>query len=163
MVSASPAPAVAPSIVAPAAALPTPRATSTFSFKILEVSQHQRIAGKGGAETKAPEGQTLVAVKYSYKNLTTDPIGSMRLPSLALVSPDGARIQPDATASKAYAVSSNPYATALTNDQNPVLAPGMTTTDAGVFKVRTDLLAKPGWSLVIEADEDVKVALTLKN
>lgn len=158
----SAAPAVAPSIATPAAALPTPRATGTFSFKILDMSQHQRVAGKGVTEIKAADGQTLVVVKYSYKNLTTEPIGSMRLPSLALVSPDGVRSQPDATASKAY-VAANSTNTALTNDQNPILTPGTTATDAGLFKVRTDLLAKPGWSLVIEADEDVKVALTLKN
>lgn len=158
----SAAPAVAPSIVVPVAALPTPRATSEFAFKILDMSQHQRITGKGGPDIKAPDGQTLVLVKYTYKNLTTQPIGSMRLPSLALVSPDGTRIQPDVTASTSYAVVAN-LKTDLTNDLNPILTPGMTATDADVFKVRTELLAKAGWSLVIEADQDVKVPLTLQN
>ena len=162
VVSAAPVPAVAPSPVVPVGALPTPRATSEFSFKILDMSQHQRITGKGGPEIKAPDGQTLVLVKYNYKNLTTQPIGSMRMPSLALVSPDGARIQPDVTASTSYAVVAN-LKTDLTNDLNPVLNPGMTATDADVFKVRTDLLAKAGWALVIEADQDVKVPLMLQN
>jgi len=156
------APAVAPSASAPAGALPTPRATSTFSFKIQDMSQHPRIAGKGGAVTRASEGKTLVVVRYSYKNLTTEPIGSMRLPSLALVSPTGARTQPDATASKAF-MAATETKDALTNDRNPILTPGMTANDAGVFEVSTDALAKPGWSVVIEGDEDVKVPLVLQN
>jgi uncharacterized protein len=153
-------PPLEPNVVS--AALPTPRATSTFSFKILDMSRHQRIAGKGGAVTRASEGRTLVVVRYSYKNLTTEPIGSMRLPSLALVSPDGARSQPDATASKAF-VAATETKNALTNDRNPILTPGTTANDAGVFEVSTDALAKSGWSLVIEGDEDVKVPLALQN
>ncbi|QEI07654.1 DUF1311 domain-containing protein [Pigmentiphaga aceris] len=144
------------------ATVPTPRSTIMFSYQILETSLQSRIAGNGGADITPPDGHTFVVVKYRYKNLTKQPIGSMRLPSLGLDLPDGRHDHPDVNASTAYAAASN-LDTQLTNDANPVLNPGMTAVDADVFKVRKDLLTKPGWVLVIEADEDVKVPLTLRN
>lgn len=159
-VSASPAPqaASAASVAAGATAPSAPRSTSSFSFKILDMRQHQRIADGSMFATKASEGATLVSVKYSYKNLTARPIGSMSLPGLVLLSPDGVRYQPDVGSSAAYAAVAD-LNTKVLSDLNP----GLTATDADVFEVSTDLLRKPGWAIVIEADEDVKTPLVLKN
>ena len=93
-----------------------------------------------------------MSVLWNFKNITSEPIGSYRVPRLLLESPSGTRYEEElgATASLAGDLRID---TKVVSDINPEVR----MRDVTVFKVSQKLLAKPGWKLIVDADEGAKI------
>lgn len=96
---------------------------------------------------KAAQGAIYVAIKWSYKNISTRPISAFSLPEIRLIDSNGAIYEPDLAASVAYAANVNPTEKVLSN-----LNPGIGTTSASAFEVNK-ILANKGLKIYVEGPD----------
>ena len=97
------------------------------------------------------EGAVFVAVQYGYKNIGSEPVSFFDVPSVKLLSPNGAVYDSDISASSCYE-SQLDIDEKVFSDLNP----GLSVRGAVVFEVSESELAKNGWYLDVD-DEKVEV------
>ena len=93
-----------------------------------------------------------IAVRWSYKNTSSKPIGAFNHPRIKLKAPDGTLYEPDLGASSFYASEAGTNAKVFSD-----LNPGIEVMDADVFEVSDQLFDPATWQVVIQADQDVTV------
>lgn len=109
------------------------------------------IVGSEYFNQKASEGATFVAVEFKYKNISGKPISSFSLPhNIKLVGPDGIKYESDTGASSNYATETKNNSKIMSD-----LNPGITSNTSKVFEISIDSWKQLGWSLLIDADDDV--------
>ncbi len=124
--------------------------TDSFEITLTKFLEKSSV-GNEYLNQKASEGAIYVAVEFKYKNVSGKPISSYKLPNkLKLIGPDGIKYESDSGASSYYATETN-------NDQKILsdLNPGITSKSSEVFEISKDSWKQPGWSLLIDADDDV--------
>ena len=124
---------------------------TTPKFKMI-VSKEGLRSSVGGSflEEKAAEGAVYVTIEWEYTNISGKPISAFRLPSLHLKDPAGNKYDQDIGASSSFATELD-LNTKVLSDLNP----GIKSRAANVFEVAEVNLAKSGWQILIEADENV--------
>jgi Domain of unknown function (DUF4352) len=106
-------------------------------------------------ESKASEGGIYLAVRWSYKNISSKPISILDHPEIHLVAPDGTQYNEDLGATTAYA-SQFDVDEKILSDLNP----GIKVNTATVFEVSQAMLGdQKGWTLAIGDDSKMKVSL----
>lgn len=104
---------------------------------------------------KSPsEGGTFIAVQYSYKNVSSSPVGTFSQPTVKLVASNGTEYDADIGTSGNYVTELNLDRKILSD-----LNPGITVKDAQVFEVSKELYASGSWDLLIRADKDYRVTI----
>jgi Domain of unknown function (DUF4352) len=101
---------------------------------------------------KAPEGGVFVAVQYTMKNITDEPIGVFNIPSVNLVDAKGTKYEEDIDASGNYAVETDIDTAKLLSDLNPDIQ----TTGTGVYEISKAKLGEGEWFIQI-GDAKVKI------
>lgn len=124
--------------------------TDKFEITLTKLLEKSSVGGEYFAQ-KASEGATFVIVEFKYKNISGKPISSFSLPhNLKLVGSDGIKYESDTGASGTYATETNNNAKIMSD-----LNPGITSNNSMVFEISKDSWKQPGWSLLIDADDDV--------
>lgn len=100
----------------------------------------------------APEGATLVAIQYTMKNVSDDPIGVFSYPSINLVDEKGTKYKDDIEASSAYATETKVDNSKVLSDLNP----GITVTGVDVYEVSKEKFSEGEWYIKI-GDSKVKI------
>jgi uncharacterized protein YecT (DUF1311 family) len=103
--------------------------------------------------SKAAGGGEFVAIRWSYKNISSKPISAFETPSIHLVSPDGTVYDTDTGASASYAAQMDTDSKVLSD-----LNPGIKASDADVFEVSKQLFDPATWHILIKADRDMTIA-----
>lgn len=103
--------------------------------------------------SKPADGGEFVAIRWSYKNISSKPISALEAPSIHLVSPDGTVYDTDTGASASYAAQMETDSKVLSD-----LNPGIKASDADVFEVSKQLFDPATWDILIKADQDTKIA-----
>ena len=130
--------------------------TDNFSIKVNSIKILQ-VVGNDFMHSTASDGAVYVAVQWSYKNISDKPISAFRKPSLHLKDPNGTKYDADIGASGYYATQVQIDAKVVSD-----LNPGISVTDANVFEISEDLLAKKGWEIFIDADSDIEIPFSYK-
>jgi TM2 domain-containing membrane protein YozV len=104
--------------------------------------------GEDGSK-KPSEGAIFVAVRYKYKNVSTEAIGMFSHPSINLVDPSGNKYDADADASTEFSdqIQDNEK---IISDLNP----GITVRASYVFEVSQELFNTSSWHLTVEFDDN---------
>jgi hypothetical protein len=124
--------------------------TDNFEITATKLGERKSVGGAYLSQS-ASEGAIYITIQYQYKNISGKPQGSFSLPSnLKLVGPDGIKYDEDSGASTYFTTELKLDAKILSD-----LNPGITSKDAGVFEIAKDSWSKPGWQLIIDADDDV--------
>jgi hypothetical protein len=124
--------------------------TDKFEITLTKFIQ-KSVVGSEYFNQKASEGATFVAVEYKYKNVSGKPISSFDLPrELKLIGPDGIKYESDTGASSNYATETKNNSKIMSD-----LNPGITSNNSTVFEISIDSWKQEGWSLLIDADDNV--------
>jgi formylglycine-generating enzyme required for sulfatase activity len=123
--------------------------TQTLEITLTSVAVRGSV-GTDFDESKPSEGGMYVAIQWSYKNISNQPIDALSTPTIKLVDNSGVVYSGDVGASGSFA-SELKIDAKLVSDLNP----GIKVTDADVFEISKDSLAKPGWKVKISGDQDV--------
>ncbi|UPM55503.1 DUF4352 domain-containing protein [Gottfriedia acidiceleris] len=94
---------------------------------------------------KASEGGVLVAIQYTMKNVSDEPVGVFDYPTLNLVDEKGTKYDSDIDASSSYAVETKIDDSKILSDLNP----GITVTGTEVYEISKDAFAKGKWYIQI--------------
>ena len=125
--------------------------TQKYEISVSETNSGKSVGGQYFNQT-ASEGAIYVAVQWTYKNITTKPIGAFSTPDLYLLSPDGTRYSADIGATSSYATAID-----LNEKQFSDLNPSIKVRTADVFEVSQSLYDDENWKLLIDADRKVIV------
>lgn len=125
--------------------------TNKFAIRIDRV-EVRRSVGNAFFQSNAALGGIYVVVNYSYKNISSKPINAFKLPTITLLSPDGARYEPDLKASTSYATEIQLNKKILSD-----LNPSIQTRAADVFEINEDMYNQGIWEILVDADEDFTV------
>ncbi len=125
--------------------------TGKYEITIISVEEKSSVGSKY-AESKPADGGVYVAVKWEYKNISNEPIGSFSLPKLTLQDAKGTKYSEDVSASMYYSTEIDKNRKALSD-----LNPGIKVLDGGVFEISKEAYANIGWKLLVEADKKVIV------
>ena len=124
--------------------------TNNFEITLTKLVDKTVVGGQF-INQNASEGAIFVAVEFKYKNISGQPISSRKLPKkLKLIGPDGIKYESDMGASSKYATETKNNSKIMSD-----LNPGITTNNSKVFEISKDSWKQPGWSLLIDADDDV--------
>lgn len=115
-----------------------------FDVTIIKVTKDRVIGGSGVVLAQASDGASYVNVLWTYKNTTSSPKSSWSTPSIALISPDGAKYTQDAMASGMLAVVFDAGEKVLSD-----INPQVTIKAATSFEVADSLLKSDGWVLQV--------------
>lgn len=107
-----------------------------------------------GWSKKIPEGAVYVAVEFSYKNISKQPISIWGLPSVYLLDGNNAQYTQDADASWYFDSYSD---SKIISDMNP----GIISKDAKIYEVAIDVLNEGGMRVYVKADQEFCVDLNL--
>lgn len=107
-----------------------------------------------GWNKKIPEGAVYVAVEFSYKNISKQPISSWSLPLVYLLDGNDAPYTQDADASWYFDSYSD---SKIISDMNP----GIISKDARIYEVAADVLNEGGMRVYVKADQEFCVDLNL--
>lgn len=138
---------------APALAVGDLITTSKFGIKVTTVDTPDTVGIELMTESPA-DGGKYVAVQWEYQNVSAKPIGPFSQPRLFLADPSGTRYEADVGASGMYAMQLD-----LTEKVLSDLNPGIKVRAASVFEVAESYLARPGWTIVIDADRKIEIPL----
>ncbi len=125
--------------------------TDKFSITIKSVESKYSVGGQYFSKN-ASAGGTYVAVVWEYKNITDKPIASYSCPSIRLADSNNTKYDNDISASSYYATEVKIDSKILSD-----LNPGITVTDADVFEISEEMYNNGGFTLLIDADKDIKV------
>ena len=134
-----------------------PLSTSRFKYEIIKTYETMIVGTNEFTESKASDSASYIVVEYSYKNISGKPIGAFRKPKVYLKDNNGQKYKADSHATSSYQFDQKTDLK-LFSDVNP----GVTIKTAGVFEIGRDI-PKTGWTVVIEADEDIQLPLILNN
>ena len=124
--------------------------TNNFEITLTKLVDKTVVGGQFLSQS-ASEGAVFVAVEFKYKNISGQPISSRKLPKkLKLIGPDGIKYESDMGASSKYATETKNNSKIMSD-----LNPGITSNNSKVFEIAKDSWKQPGWSLLIDADDDV--------
>lgn len=124
--------------------------TNNFEITLTKLVDKTVVGGQFLSQS-ASEGAVFVAVEFKYKNISGQPISSRKLPKkLKLIGPDGIKYESDMGASSKYATETKNNSKIMSD-----LNPGITSNNSKVFEISKDSWKQPGWSLLIDADDDV--------
>lgn len=93
----------------------------------------------------APEGATLVAIQYTMKNISEEPVGMFSYPSINLVDEKGTKYSTDIDASSSYATETKVDNSKVLSDLNPDIS--ITGVDA--FEVSKEKFAQGKWYIQV--------------
>lgn len=132
--------------------LGTAATASQLQITIEGVSQPGFVGNEADMK-RAPDGGTLVVVKYAAKNAGDHPLGGFRADNLLLVDPKGVTYKSDSGDTFAYQVEADPDQKTF-DDINP----GITTHQAAVFEVSKTDFNPATWHAKLDGS-DVQFAL----
>lgn len=101
---------------------------------------------------KASDGGTLVAIQYTMKNISDEPVGMFSYPTVSLLDEKGTKFSSDIDASGSYAVETEIDNSKIFSDLNPDIS----VTDTAVYEVSKEKFAQGKWYIEIG---DAKVQL----
>ena len=90
---------------------------------------------------KASDGGILVAIQYTMKNISDEPVGMFSYPTVSLVDEKGTEYSSDIDASSSYAVETNIDNSKVLSDLNPDIS----VTDTAVYEVSKEKFAQGKW------------------
>lgn len=93
----------------------------------------------------ASEGGTLVAIQYTIKNISDEPIGSFSTPTAKLVDENGTEYSYDIDSTGNYSVETGDNDSKVLSDLNP----GISVTDVKVFEVSKEKFSEGDWFIEI--------------
>ncbi|MFC5466839.1 DUF4352 domain-containing protein [Lederbergia graminis] len=98
---------------------------------------------------EAAEGGTFLAIEYTLKNISDEPVGMFDYPQVTLVDEKGTEYKPDIEASTMYAVDIDKDNSKVLSDLNPDIS----VTDSDVYEISKDRYAQGKWFLEIMMNE----------
>ncbi|WP_077212318.1 DUF4352 domain-containing protein [Bacillus dakarensis] len=101
---------------------------------------------------QASEGGTFVAIQYTMKNVSDEPVGMFDYPTLNLVDEKGTEYEADLDASSYYAVETDIDNSKIVSDLNP----GITIKDTEVYEISKESFAQGKWYIQI-GDQKVQI------
>ena len=101
---------------------------------------------------KASDGAILVAIQYTMKNVSDEPVGMFDYPKLNLVDTKSTKYESDLDASSAYAVETKIDNSKVLSDLNPDIS----ITDTQVYEISKEKFAEGKWYIQID---DAKVQI----
>lgn len=128
--------------------------TDDLEITITSVKERTSV-GSGYFVKKPSEGGVYLTVQWSYKNISSQPIGSFDTPMIKLVDSNNTVYDSDIGTSGNFATELN-LDRKIFSDLNP----GILVKDATVFEVSKDLFNKDTWKIILKVDgKDIKVNL----
>ncbi|WP_347553256.1 DUF4352 domain-containing protein (plasmid) [Pseudalkalibacillus hwajinpoensis] len=129
----------------------------TVALKKTEVTvtnfEERDEVGVSGVSKQASDGGTLVAIQYTIKNISEEPVGAFSLPTVSLVNEKGTKFDSDIDATSNYAVETDVDNSKIMSDLNP----DITVTDVKVFEVSKEKFQSGKWFISVDGKQ--KVAL----
>lgn len=101
---------------------------------------------------QASDGGTFVAIQYTMKNISDEPIGMFSYPTVSLVDEKGTEYSSDIDASSSYAVETEIDNSKMFSDLNPDIS----VTDTAAYEVSKEKFAQGKWYIQIG---DAKIQL----
>lgn len=101
---------------------------------------------------KASDGGVLVALQYTMKNISKEPVGMFSYPSLNLVNEDGTKYSSDIDGSSAYATETGIDNSKILSDLNPDIS----VTDTQVYEVSVEKFAQGKWFIQV-GDKKIQI------
>lgn len=126
--------------------------TNRLEISILKVEEHSVIGDPSLFGKKASDGGILVAIQYSMKNVSSEPIGMFSYPPLNLIDQNETEYSEDLAASTAYAVSTGIDNTKVFSDLNPDIS----VTGIKVFEVSKEKFAQGAWFIQV-GDKNIQI------
>lgn len=129
----------------------------TIKAKKLEVTvtkfeEMDQIGDPSFLGKKASDGGTLVAIQYTMKNVSDEPVGMFSYPSVNLVDEKGTKYDSDIDGTSAYAVETKIDNSKMFSDLNPDIS----VTSVKVYEVSKTKFAEGTWFIKI-GDSKVKI------
>ncbi|WP_273837309.1 DUF4352 domain-containing protein [Guptibacillus sedimenti] len=129
----------------------------TVALKKTEVTvtnfEERDEVGVSGVSKQASDGGTLVAIQYTIKNISEEPVGAFSMPSVSLVNEKGTKFDSDIDATSNYAVETDVDNSKIMSDLNPDIS----VTDVKVFEVSKEKFQSGKWFILVDGKQ--KVAL----
>ena len=101
---------------------------------------------------EASQGATLVAIQYTVKNVSDEPMGMFDYPTIQLVDEKGTKYDSDIDASGSYAAETGIDNSKIMSDLNP----GITVTATEVYEISLESFAQGSWYIQV-GDEKVQI------
>ena len=101
---------------------------------------------------KASDGGTFVAIQYTMKNVSDEPVGMFDYPTLNLVDEKGTKYESDIDASSNYLVETGIDNSKILSDLNPDIS----VTDTQVYEISKEKFATGKWYIQV-GDEKVQI------
>jgi hypothetical protein len=101
---------------------------------------------------KASDGGTFVAVQYTIKNVSKEPIGAFSLPTIALMDEAKTEYDSDLDATSNYAIQTDIDNSKILSDLNP----NIKVTDVQVFEISKESYATGKWFITI-GDQKIQI------
>ncbi|WLR61540.1 DUF4352 domain-containing protein [Guptibacillus hwajinpoensis] len=102
---------------------------------------------------QASDGGTFVAIQYTIKNISEEPIGAFSFPTVSLTNEKGTKFDSDIDASANYAVETGVDNSKILSDLNPDIS----VTDTVVFEISKEKFESGNWFILVDGKH--KVAL----
>jgi hypothetical protein len=122
--------------------------TDKFEITIISVEERMKI-GTQYLNSKPADGGIYVAVKWEYKNISKEPIGTFSFPTIKLQDSNKTKYNSDMSASSYYATEIDPNRKILSD-----LNPGIKVIDGEIFEISKETYSQAGWQIIIDADKD---------
>lgn len=104
-------------------------------------------------EKEVSDGYTFLAVQFTVKNISDEPIEFFSIPTFKLVDQKGTEYDADIDATSYYAVQKDLVKSKFSNDLNP----NVKLTDVQVYVISKEAYAKGKWFLEFSGKERVKI------
>ncbi|WP_338449614.1 DUF4352 domain-containing protein [Niallia oryzisoli] len=128
--------------------VPTDKAEVT----VTKVEERSVIGDPDFLGKEASQGAVLVAVQYTLKNVSDEPMGMFSQPSINLLDEKGTEYDSDVDASGAYAAETGIDNSKILSDLNP----GITVTGTDVYEISQESFASGKWFIQIN-DQKVQI------
>ena len=125
--------------------------TDKYEICVKSINTRTSVGGQYLSKTPA-DGGVYVTVDWEYKNITDKPISSFSLPQLHMLDKNNVKYDSDLDASVYYATEIK-LDTKVLSDLNPQIK----VTDAEVFEISKELYDGGGFSVMINADKEIKL------
>lgn len=116
-----------------------------LEVSITKVEEFDQIGDPTFLGKVAPEGATLVAIQYTMKNISEEPVGMFSYPSIKLVDEKGTKYSTDIDASSSYATETKVDNSKVLSDLNP----DITVTGVDAFEVSKEKFAQGKWYIQV--------------
>lgn len=118
------------------------------------LTKAEELSDVGGeyVNKKASDGGTFVAVQYTIKNISKEPIGAFSLPTASLLDENDTKYDSDIDATSSYAVQTDIDNSKIMSDLNP----NIKVTDVQVFEISKESYATGKWFIVVD-DQKIQI------